>query len=82
MKKVENNKKISLDSSITKILLRSAFLLSLLIGDKAKANNFDCTSLEQVPSSGDCAGMYIATKAKLEAAVADNSYTINHNGVD
>ena len=82
MKKVENNKKISLDSSITKILLRSVFLLSLLIGDKAKANNFDCTSLEQVPSSGDCAGMYIATKAKLEAAVSDNSYTINHNGVD
>ena len=57
MKRVKNNKKIILNSSITKILLRSAFLFSLLIGDKAQANDFDCTSLEQVPSSVDCAGM-------------------------
>ena len=45
MKRVKNNKKCSLNSSITKILLRSAFLFSLFIENKAQANDFDCTSL-------------------------------------
>ncbi len=80
MKKRKNNKK-GLNILITKTLLRSVFLFTLFSGNKAQANNYDCTSLQQVPSSGDCAGMYIATRADLDTAIANN-YTISYEGVN
>ena len=81
MKKRKNNKK-DLNILITKTLLRSVFLLTLFSGNKAQANNnYDCTSLQKVPSSGDCAGMYIATRADLDTAIGKN-YTIAHEGVN
>ena len=79
--KIRKNNKNVLNNLITKTLLRSVFLLTLFSGNKAQANDYDCTSLGQVPSGGDCAGMYIATRSDLDAAISNN-YVITHNGVN
>ena len=74
MKSVENNKKNSLNTSITKILLRSAFLFSLFFVDKAQADN--CTRVGERGTSGACQGKLIVNRQDLLEAIEREDYRV------
>ena len=74
MKSVKNNKKSSLNTSITKILLKSAFLFSLFFVDKAQADN--CTRVGERGTSGACQGKLIVNRQDLLDAIEREDYRV------
>ena len=73
-------KKEDLISSITKYLIRGIFFLTLISTGKAKADN--CTKIGEIGDSGVCNGMLIVNRDDLKNAIADDSYTIQKDGVN
>ena len=79
MKEIKIKKK-ALNISVTKFLLRGIFFLALIGTNRAKADN--CAKIGEIGDSGVCNGMLIVDKEDLKNAIADDSYSIQKDGVN